>query len=394
MDPHDRAPVREVVRAGGAATVRGARPSRSSTRTTSPGGTCGAIACPRRPARARVAPVAARNFETPEQLHRSPQAAAAALAAGHRGGLVRARSPSQAPKRVQSGWSSSTCTCKLQRDVDGHIGQVLQTLQSQPRGRGQHGDRVHLRPRRVRRLARPARQGRGAYEEGIRVPLIVKDPRGVLTREPEAAAHPADLERRRRAAVADDRQRVGRLARAGALRTPRRTRSTSRRSSPTPTRPAAPTCCTRPTRPSPSTRSNRTPPTRRCTWSRCARPQAKYATYSSWAAKGHRSRSRDGEERELYDYSTDSGRLELHNSAGESALEAGSQRDATSSASSRSCAGRCPRTLGDAHARGFATTSTSPGTPPTAPPQRANAAPNGTSKNSRNAAGPPPAKAA
>ena len=55
-------------------------------------------------------------------------------------------------------------------------------------------------------------KGASAYEEAIRVPLIVKDPRGVLTARARAAAHAADLERRRRAAAADDRQRLERLA--------------------------------------------------------------------------------------------------------------------------------------------------------------------------------------
>ena len=45
-------------------------------------------------------------------------------------------------------------------------------------------------------------KGGGAYEEAIRVPLIVKDPRRKLTSAIRPAAHAADLERGRGAAVA------------------------------------------------------------------------------------------------------------------------------------------------------------------------------------------------
>ena len=50
-------------------------------------------------------------------------------------------------------------------------------------------------------------------------------------------------------------------------------------------------------------------------------PAAKYATYSHWP-DGTISTLSGGQERELYDYRTHSGRLELHNSAGESPQEA------------------------------------------------------------------------
>ena len=43
--------------------------------------------------------------------------------------------------------------------------------------------------------------------------------------------------------------------------------------------------------------------------------QGKYATYSDWAPGGIAIDS-NGQEQELYDYSTPSGRLELHNGAG------------------------------------------------------------------------------
>ena len=49
-------------------------------------------------------------------------------------------------------------------------------------------------------------------------------------------------------------------------------------------------------------------------------PEAKYATYSNWPVEGIAPQSQ-GQENELYDYRTQTGRLELHNSAGESQLE-------------------------------------------------------------------------
>ena len=55
---------------------------------------------------------------------------------------------------------------KLQLEVDEQVGRVLERAGEPPAGRGEHRDRVHLRPRRVRRLARPARQGRGRVRGG------------------------------------------------------------------------------------------------------------------------------------------------------------------------------------------------------------------------------------
>ena len=64
-------------------------------------------------------------------------------------------------------------------------------------------------------------------------------------------------------------------------------------------------------------------------------------------------RSRVGQERELYDYRTHSGRLELHNSAGESALEEGLRAE-FERAFSQELRGPLPPRLTEAHARGFA----------------------------------------
>ena len=92
---------------------------------------------------------------------------------------------------------------KLQRNVDSHIGPVLRTWRSRPEvaantivvftsDHGEYGASHGLRGK-----------GGGAYEEAIRVPLIVKDPRGALTAATRRPAHAAHLERGRGAAAAD-----------------------------------------------------------------------------------------------------------------------------------------------------------------------------------------------
>ena len=130
---------------------------------------------------------------------------------------------------------------KLQLEVDRHIGQVLRALDSRPEvaantvivftsDHGEYGGSHGLRGK-----------GAAAYEEGIRVPLIVKDPRGVLTSAPERDAQPADLERRHRAAAAHDRHAARTTGAASRTTRTSPTRPTSRRSSPTPTRRVVPT---------------------------------------------------------------------------------------------------------------------------------------------------------
>jgi hypothetical protein len=81
-------------------------------------------------------------------------------------------------------------------------------------------------------------------------------------------------------------------------------------------------------------------------------PTAKLATYSNWPVQGIEPLAR-GEERELYDYSTHSGRLELHNSAGQSALEEPLQAE-LESAFRQELRRPLPPRLTEAHARGFA----------------------------------------
>jgi hypothetical protein len=81
-------------------------------------------------------------------------------------------------------------------------------------------------------------------------------------------------------------------------------------------------------------------------------PQAKYATYSNWPEEGIQPLSR-GEETELYDYSSQNGRLELHSSAGESPLEETLRAD-YEQAFKEELRGPLPSRLTEAHARGFA----------------------------------------
>lgn len=121
------------------------------------------------------------NFETPEQLaaahkprlQRSLQDTAAASF-----GAV----PFTGPEAVASWVPFMDLYVKLQREVDGHVGSVLAKLQSRPEvaantvviftsDHGEYGSAHGLRGK-----------GGGAYEEAIRVPLIVNDPRGELVR--------------------------------------------------------------------------------------------------------------------------------------------------------------------------------------------------------------------
>ena len=136
--PAHRAPVRRVVRATRAAPSRGARRCRSSTRTTSPGGTCGATAC-RRGERART--VAQRCRPTSRRPSCWPRATSRACSA-----RCRTRPPprsgrcrSAAPKSRAAGCEFLDLYAKLQREVDRHIGHVLHTLAQPPAGRREHG---------------------------------------------------------------------------------------------------------------------------------------------------------------------------------------------------------------------------------------------------------------
>ncbi len=239
---------------------------------------------------------------------------------------------------------------KLQREVDGHIGRVLDALESRPRvaentvivftsDHGEYGASHGLRGK-----------GASAYEEAIRVPLIVKDPRGVLTKAPELArtqltssvdvapllltiASGSDewREERRYEHLA------GRLDLAGILADP-----------------------TAPGRPYVVHATDETvtefaiePYAADAPLHVVAvrTPSAKYAAYSNWPAEEIEPLVR-GQELELYDYRTQSGRLELHNGAGDSQLEESLQAT-LQRAYAEELRRPLPQQLRAAHGRGF-----------------------------------------
>jgi arylsulfatase A-like enzyme len=289
------------------------------------------------------------NFETPEMLeaHNKPllqlslqQTAAASF------GPVPFTGPG-----VRAAWEPFLdLYVKLQRNVDGHIGRVLRTLQSRPEvaantivvftsDHGEYGASHGLRGK-----------GGGAYEEAIRVPLIVKDPRGVLTaatRRPRMQltssvdvaplllsiasgsnawrrdgryahlAHRADLARILANPAAAGRQYV--LHTTDEIVTEF---ATELYAADAPLHVVA-----------------------------LRTANAKFATYSNWNADGTVP-LRDGQERELYDYRTHTGRMELDNGAGHSRLEGSLQRT-MQHALREELHRSLPRRLQEAHELGF-----------------------------------------
>jgi arylsulfatase A-like enzyme len=290
------------------------------------------------------------NFETPElllernkpRLQRSFQDTAAASF-----GPVPFTGP-EAPGR----WLQFLdLYVKLQLEVDHHIGHVLRALERRPEvaantvivftsDHGEYGSSHGLRGK-----------GASGYEEGIRVPLIVKDPRGVLTAQPERARNQltssvdvAPLLLTIASGSSDWRREphyahiAGRLDLAQILadaKAPGRryvlhaTDETVTEFAVEPYAADAPLHVI----------AMRT-------------PQAKYAAYSNWPADGIVPQSQ-GQETELYDYSTQAGRLELLNSAGRSPLEDG-LRTEFERAFAEELRAPLPGRLRPAHARGFA----------------------------------------
>jgi arylsulfatase A-like enzyme len=305
------------------------------------------------PAEASAAHVVGRlppNYETPEllnergkpRLQRSFQDTAASSF-----GPV----PFTGPESGAKWFEFLDLYMKLQREVDRHIGHVLRTLESQPEvaantvivftsDHGEYGASHGLRGK-----------GASAYEEGIRVPLIVKDPRGRLTSSPEiprtqlsSSVDVAPLLLTIATGSSDWRSEPhyshisNRLDLAAILANPeaegRRhvlhaTDETVTEFAIEPYAADAPLHVV----------ALRT-------------PEAKFATYSNWPQQGISPLSQ-GEETELYDYTTSSGRLELHSSAGESALEE-PLREELEQAFSEELREPLPGRLVEAHARGFA----------------------------------------
>jgi arylsulfatase A-like enzyme len=290
------------------------------------------------------------NFETPElliernkpRLQRSLQDTAAASF-----GPV----PYTGPEATPIWLAFLDLYAKLQREVDRHIGSVMATLHSRPEvaantvvlftsDHGEYGASHGLRGK-----------GAGAYEEALRVPLLVKDLRGKLTAFPQTVrqqltssvdvapllltlatgsndwrheqhyshiAERADL-----AAMLSDPQAPGREYVLHA------TDETVTEFAIEPYAANAPLHVV----------AMRT-------------PEAKFALYSHWPEEGIDPLS-EGEEAELYDYSTHSGRLELHNSAEHTPLEA-SMRAQWQKAFVHELRQPLPARLEAAHGRGFA----------------------------------------
>jgi arylsulfatase A-like enzyme len=239
---------------------------------------------------------------------------------------------------------------KLQLEVDAHVGQVLDTLASDPgvaantvvvftSDHGEYAASHGLRGK-----------GASAYEEAIRVPLVVKDPRGRLTtaatrartqlsssvdvapllltiatgsgdwRRDSHYAHLAD--RLDLAAILADPKAPGRPYVLHATDEVVTEFAVEPYAHDAPLHVAA-----------------------------IRTPRAKYATYSHWHSHSIAPHS-SGREAELYDYGDHDGRLELHNSAGSSALE-GDLHDELQRAFAQELRAPLPHHLRRAHARGF-----------------------------------------
>lgn len=289
------------------------------------------------------------NFETPEllvqrgkpRLQRSLQETAATSF-----GPVPFEGPEVLPL-----WSEFlNLYAKLQREVDVHIGSVLKTLQSRPdvaantvivftSDHGEYGGSHGLRGK-----------GAGAYEEAIRVPLLVKDNRGLLTQAPEATrtqlTSSVDIapllltiatgsnawrEEARYEHLAERADLAAILADPNAPGRPYVMHATDETVTEFAVEPYAADA------------------PRHVIALRT--PDAKYATYSNWAPDGI-DVALDGQERELYDYSDGDGRLELHNSAGESTLE-GPLSTTLEDAMQRELRRPLPAYLASARVRGF-----------------------------------------
>jgi arylsulfatase A-like enzyme len=290
------------------------------------------------------------NYETPEQLsarhkprlqHSFQETAAASF------GPV----PFTGPESTRQWLAFLDLYTKLQREVDRHIGHVMRTLHSRPEvaantvivftsDHGEYGASHGLRGK-----------GASAYEEAIRVPLLVKDNRRRLTSAPtqprSQLTSSVDLAPLLLTiATGSSRWRreshyshiAGRADLAGILADPsapgrdfvlHATDEIVTEFAIAPYAADAPLHVV----------ALRT-------------AGAKYVAYNHWPDEGIAPLSA-GEENELYDYSTHGGRLELHNSAGESASEA-SLRAQLQEAFHRELRGPLPQRLGPAHARGFA----------------------------------------
>ena len=266
----------------------------------------------------RVATALPPNFETPEELvargkpalQRSLQDTAAASF-----GAV----PFHGADGVRAWLGFMDLYVKLQREVDRQIGVVLDALASRPEVAANtvivfssdHGEYAASHGLRGK--------GASAYEEGIRVPLIVNDPRQKLTAHPStvrsqltssvdvapllltiATGSNAWRSDPRYAHLADRADLAAILADPTAAGRPYIVHATDEIETEFADEPYAAGAPLHVT-------AIRT-------------PAAKLATYTNWAP-GRMSPMSTGEQSELYDYRTRHGRLELENLAGRSPLE-------------------------------------------------------------------------
>jgi arylsulfatase A-like enzyme len=290
------------------------------------------------------------NFETPEQLiaRGKPrlQRALQATAASSFGPVPFHGADSQRLWR-----EFMSLYAKLQLEVDTHVGSVLATLASEPEvaantvivftsDHGEYAGSHGLRGK-----------GAGVYEEAIRVPLIVKDPRGRITASPERvrtqlcsnvdippllltiASGSADWRREPHYShIADRLDLAAILADPAAPGRPYVLHATDEVVTEFAIEPYA-----------------RNAPLH-VTGIRT--PAAKYVTYSHWRHNAIEPLL-EGQETELYDYRSHGGRLELENSAGNSPLEA-SLRGALGGAVARELRAPLPHRLQAAQSRSFA----------------------------------------
>jgi arylsulfatase A-like enzyme len=267
------------------------------------------------PARVHALPP---NFETSEMLeaHRKPllQRSLQQTAAASFGPV-----PLSGPE-VKAAWLPfMDLYVRLQQMVDRQVGRVLHTLQSRPHiaantvvlftsDHGEYGASHGLRGK-----------GGGAYEEAIRVPLIVKDPRGKLSSARQTprmqltssvdvaplllsiASGSQEWRRERRHTHLAHRADL-----AAILANPRAPgrRYVLHATDEIVTEFAAETYAANAPLHVVALRTAR----------------AKYVAYSNWHSGGILPQSH-GQEHELYDYRSHGGRLELHNTAGHSHLE-------------------------------------------------------------------------
>jgi arylsulfatase A-like enzyme len=290
------------------------------------------------------------NYETPELLllrrkprlqHSLQETAAASF------GPV----PYEGPDSERSWLAFLDLYAKLQREVDQHVGRVLHTLSSRPEvaantvviltaDHGEYGASHGLRGK-----------GASGYEEAIRVPLIVKDLRGILTDETESprtqltsSVDVAPLlltiatgseEWRRDEHYSHISHRLPLAPILGNSGAPGREYVLHATDEVVTEFAIAPFAADAPLH----VVALRT-------------TEGKYATYSHWARDRVTPMSQ-GEETELYDYSTHLGRLEVQNVAGESDLES-RLRSKLADAVHYELRAPLPVHLRHAQARGFA----------------------------------------